>query len=63
MAKKTEKKKQAGQPWTVRYGDAEAELIRTVAQIRSLKPGTLIRSLSVEAARTFLAEKAKKGAA
>jgi hypothetical protein len=64
MAKRTEKKKQAGQPWTVRYGDNDAELIRQVAQIKALKPGPCIRMLSVEKAREVIAEaKAKKGAA
>ena len=44
--------------WTVRYADpAEADLIRRVAKIKSLKPGTCIRSLSIEAARRFADER------
>jgi hypothetical protein len=60
MAKTTTEKHEEHEPaaWTVRYVDqAEADLIRRVAKIKSLKPGTCIRSLSIEAARRFLAER------
>jgi len=59
MPKKTNEPPEQSSPraWTVRYADpAEADLIERVARIKSLKPGTCIRSLSVEAARRFLAE-------
>jgi len=63
MAKRTAKKgEDSGQAaWTVRYSEpADADLIRRVAKIKSLKPGTCIRSLSIEAARRFLDERAER---
>lgn len=63
MAKKHEEEAdpaEGKQAWTVRYDEDEAELIRRVSKIKSLKPGTCIRSLSVEAARRFLAEHGAK---